>query len=207
MIKNSIDLKIIIVGDTSIGKTSIITRFTQDKFEEKPIATISPIFSKKVITINEIIFNVNIWDLPGQDRNPIATNSFVKDSNGIMYCCDVSDIKTRDNLKAWEETLSSKEEIENIPKIIIENKCDLLGDENKYLDNINGLRQFSSKLGCKNFFRTSAKNGYNVKEAIDYLINEIIKEIKENDIEYYKTKKRNTVRVKNQKARKNVKCC
>ena len=206
MKQNSIDLKIIIVGDISVGKTSIITRFTKDKFEEKPSATISPVFSKKVIKINEIFFNVNIWDLPGQDRNPIATNSFVKDSNGIMYCCDVNNIKTRDNLTAWEETLKSKEAIENIPKIIIENKCDLLGDENNYQDDINSLRKFSKILGCKNFFRTSAKNGYNVKEAIDYLINEIIKEIKEEDIEYYKTKRRDSIIVKKQKEN-NKRCC
>ena len=175
---NSIDLKIIIVGDQSVGKTSIITRYTEDKFDENTIVTISPLFSKKIIKINEIFFNINLWDLPGQDRNPVATNSFAKDSNGIIYCCDVKESKSRDNLTAWEETLSSKEAIENIPKIIIENKCDLLGDENKYQDNMNGLRQFSSKLGCKNFFRTSAKNGYNVNESINYLINEIIKEIK-----------------------------
>ena len=204
---NTLDLKIIIVGDTSVGKTSIITRYTEDKFEENTKATISPIYSKKIIKNNEITFNINIWDLPGQDRNPVATNSFVKDSNGIIYCCDVQERKTRDNLTAWEETLKSKEAIEKIPKIIIENKCDLLVDENNYDDDINSLRKFSKVLGCKNFFRTSAKNGYNVKEAIDYLINEIIKEVKEEDIEYYKTKKSNTVYIKSQKSKSNTRCC
>ena len=204
---NTVELKIIIVGDVSVGKTSIITRYTEDKFVENTITTISPICSKKIIKNNEIIFKVNLWDLPGQDRNPIATNSFAKNSNGIMYCCDVSDIKTRNNLKAWEETLESKEDIENIPKILIENKCDLKGNENDYNDDINSLRHFSKKLRCKNFFRTSAKNGYNVNESINYLINEIIKEIKEEDIEYYKEKKRNSVQVKKLKSRTNAKCC
>ena len=114
---------------------------------------------------------------------------------------------TKDNLKAWEETLSSKEEIENIQKIIIENKCDLLGDENKYNDDINNLRRFSKQLGCKNFFRTSAKNGYNVNEAIDYLINEIIKEIKEVDIECCELKKRDTLHIKGEKSKTKVRCC
>ena len=204
-----IDLKIIIVGDCSVGKTSIITRYTQDKFEEKTTATISPIVSKKIIKNNESSFNINLWDLPGQDRNPIATKSFVKDSNGIIYCCDMENSTTKDNLKAWEETLSSKEEIENIQKIIIENKCDLLGDENKYNDDTNNLRRFSKQLGCKNFFRTSAKNGYNVNEAIDYLINEIIKEIKEVDIEHHKLEKRDTLHIKREKPKStsNAKCC
>ena len=206
MSKCPINLKIIISGDRTVGKTSIIARYTEDKFDENTIVTISPLFSKKVLKINEITFNINLWDLPGQDRNPVATNSFVKDSNGIIYCCDAKESKSRDNLTAWEETLSSKEAIEKIPKIIIENKCDLLGDENSYQDDINSLRQFSKILGCKNFFRTSAKNGYNVKEAIDYLINEIIKEIKEEDIEYYKTKRRDSIIVKKQKE-DNKSCC
>ena len=204
---NSIDLKLIIVGDCSVGKTAILTRFVDDKFEENPTVTISPIFSKKIVKSEGIIFNINLWDLPGQDRNPIATNSLAKDSNGIIYCCDISNSLTRDNLKAWEETLKSKEAIEKIPKIIIENKCDLFGDENNYNDDLNSLRQFSKKLGCINFFRTSAKNGYNVKEAIDYLIYKIIKEIKEEDIEYYKTNKRNSVKVKKQKSIDGPKCC
>ena len=113
-----------------------------------------------LIKINEINFNIHIWDLPGQDYNPVATNSFAKDSNGIIYCCDISNNLTRDNLKTWEETLNSKEAIEKIPKIIIENKCDLFGDENNYNDEIYSLSLFSKQLGCKNFFRTSAKTGY-----------------------------------------------
>ena len=157
MSKCPINLKIIISGDRTVGKTSIIARYIEDKFDENTIVTISPLFSKKVLKINEITFNINLWDLPGQERNPVATNSFVKDSNGIIYCCDITNNLTRDNLTAWEETLSSKEAIDKIPKIIIENKCDLLDDENSYQDDINGLRQFSKKLGCKNFLEQVPK--------------------------------------------------
>ena len=205
---DTIHLKIIIVGDSSVGKTSIIQRFIEDKFIPDTIATISPITFKKIIQNNGIIFQINFWDLPGQDKNPIATGNFARDSKGIIYCCDANNPKTREHLKSWESTLQSKAEIENISKIIIENKCDLLEEnEEQRNENINALRKFSKELGCINFFRTSAKLGDNIDDAINYLINEIIKGIKEEDILYYQERKSNTIKKIKTNSRSGVGCC
>jgi len=178
----TIHRKIIIVGDSATGKTSIIERYINNKFSTN-LATIVPHYYSKIIKSNENIFHINIWDLPGQDRTPILTLQFAKDTQGIIYCCDATNITTRNNLKIWEADLKSKENIENIPKIIVENKCDLLGEESNYNDDINSLRLFSKELGCKNYFRTSAKLGYNIDDAVEFLINEIIKDFKENYLE------------------------
>ena len=163
------------------------------------------------IKSNENIFHINIWDLPGQDRTPILTLQFAKDTQGIIYCCDATNITTRNNLKIWEADLKSKENIENIPKIIVENKCDLLGDESNYDNNINSLRLFSKELGCKNYFRTSAKLGYNIDDAVEFLINEIIKDLKENHLEDNQEQNNNKkLTNKNNKKNnndKNMKCC
>ena len=177
----TIHRKIIIVGDSATGKTSIIERYINNKFSTN-LATIVPHYYSKIIKSNENIFHMNIWDLPGQDRTPILTLQFAKDTQGIIYCCDATNITTRNNLKIWEADLKSKENIENIPKIIVENKCDLLGDESNYDNDINSLRLFSKELGCTNFFRVSAKLDFNIKEAINFLINEIVKKIKEEDL-------------------------
>ena len=168
------DLKIIIVGDYGAGKTSIIERFTKGTYIENRVYTISPEFSTKVINSNNIFFRINFWDLPGQDRNYSLTRVFCKDSNGIIFCCDVSNENSRENLKKWNDAIKNIYDIKNIPKIILENKCDLLKDEKHYNDNIEPLRQISDELDCINFFRTSALNGYNIKKSIDYLINECI---------------------------------
>ena len=177
---DNIYIKIIIVGDSGTGKTSIIERYVTNKFSNAK-ATVVPHFYNKIFKSNEKIYQINMWDIPGQDKVPIVTLQFAKDTQGIIYCCDATNIETRNNLKSWDDGLKSKKDIENISKIIVENKCDLLGDENNYNNDINSLRLFSQELGCKNYFRTSAKLGYNIDEAVEFLINQIINDLKEND--------------------------
>ena len=181
----TVHLKVIIVGDMDTGKTSIIKRYLYDKFDNNNNSTIAPELKTKIIKINGINYNINFWDLPGQDRNAFISGNFARDTDGIIYCCDVENKKSMKNLKKWEEALKSKENIDDITKIVIENKCDLKGNESQYNDNSSALRSISNELECSNFFRTSALNGYNVKTSIEYLINEIIKKIKIEDIEEY----------------------
>ena len=184
-ITTEVHLKVIIVGDMATGKTSIIKRYLYDKFDSNNNPTIVPELKTKIIKINGINYNINFWDLPGQDRNAFISGNFARDTQGIIYCCDVENKKSMENLKKWEEALKSKENIDDITKIVIENKCDLKGNESQYNDNSSALRKMSNELECSNFFRTSALNGYNVKTSIEYLINEIIKKIKIEDIEEY----------------------
>ena len=181
----TVHLKVIIVGDMDTGKTSIIKRYLYDKFDNNKNSTIAPELKTKIIKINGINYNINFWDLPGQDRNAFISGHFARDTDGIIYCCDVGNKKSMENLKKWEEALKSKENIDDITKIVIENKCDLKGNESQYNDNSSALRKISNELECSNFFRTSALNGYFVKTSIEYLINEIIKKIKIEDIEEY----------------------
>ena len=201
----TIHLKIIIVGDSGTGKTSIIKRYTTKEFSDT-LATIAPTYYSKIFESNGNKFQINIWDLPGQDRTPIIQSHFARDIEGIIYCCDVTNTQSRDNLKVWENELKSKEDIENVKKIIVENKCDLLGDESNYNYDINSLGLFSKELQCLNFYRTSAKLGYNIDEAIEYLIDQIVKDLKEKEIkEQYKPN--NKKKLSNKKTDKNMQCC
>ena len=193
-------LKIIIVGDSGTGKTSIITRYIKQTFEPNNKATIVPLYSSKVLTINGNKYQFNIWDIPGQDRNPVVTRSFAQDTQGIIYCCEVK--KTKESLKSWEESLNSFTDTKEIPKIIVENKCDLLGDESFYNEDINILRETAKKLECFKFFRMSALNGYNVNGAFNALMNEMIKNVKIKGIE-----RRNSFKLRNNRGSTNAKCC
>ena len=193
-------LKMIIVGDSGTGKTSIITRYIKQTFEPNNKATIVPLYSSKVLTINGNKYQFNIWDIPGQDRNPVVTRSFAQDTQGIIYCCEVK--KTKESLKSWEESLNSFTDTKEIPKIIVENKCDLLGDESFYNEDINILRETAKKLECFKFFRTSALDGYNVNEAFNALINEMIKNVKIKGIE-----NSNKIKLSNKRKSTNAKCC
>ena len=174
--ENTKNFKIIVLGNIFSGKTSIIKRLTENKFENDPKATKSPNCVTNVYEINGKFVNFNIWDIPGQDRKPVITKTFAKGADGIIYCCDIKDITSREDLKKWEENLESIEDIEKIPKILIENKCDLLGnDESKYNKDIDDLNIFGENNNLNKCFRTSALTGFNVEESINFLINEIVK--------------------------------
>ena len=180
------DIKIIIVGNLSTGKTSIINRYMKDNFEEHCRATIAPEFSFKIIKINGINFRLQFWDLPGQERVPIVTSLFCKDSNAVVFCCEVKNDKSRKDIIKWVKTLSDNIDLENIPKILVENKCDLFGDEEKYNEGIEELKEFSNNNNFSGCFRTSALNGYNIENAIKFLVNEIINSFDEEDINSYR---------------------
>ena len=203
-VKNKIELKLIIVGDVATGKTSIINRFINNTFEDNSITTIVPNYSNKVITINDTIYYINIWDIPGQDRNPIVTRSFANGTNGIIYCFEVNNVNSGINLNNWEESLKSFEDIENVPKIIIENKSDLIENEIDFNNNVNFLKERSEQLSCLNFFITSAKTGSNINDAMYFIINEMIKNNKEENVQIYNQIKLNKNKNTNPNAHR---CC
>ena len=174
--QRSRDLKIIIVGDSGTGKTSFVNQYILNKFEEVYQATIATQFSSKILEIDNVIYRLQFWDIAGQDRSPETTKIFCKDSNGIVICCEVNDKKTRENTKKWKHSLEQNINLENIPVIIIENKCDLLGDkEEDYNKDIDDLKKFCEENKINNCFRTSAMKGYGVEESMSYLIKEILK--------------------------------
>ena len=180
------DLKIIIVGNLSTGKTSIINRYMSNNFDPNCRTTIAPEFSYKVVKINGINFRLQFWDLPGQERNPVVTSVFCKDTNAVIFCCEVNNEKSRKDILNWEESLKNNIELEQLPRILIENKCDLLGNEENYNKDIEELKKFSEDNNFSGCFRTSALNGYNVEKAIKFLIDEIVNLLDEEDIQSYR---------------------
>ena len=200
-----IDIKIITIGNLSTGKTSILNRYVNKSFNEHSRATINPEFSYELIKINGAIFRIQFWDLPGQDRSPALTSVFCKDAHGIIFCCEVNNNKSREDLIKWEQSLNNMRDISNIPKILIENKCDLLG-ENNYEEGLDELKKFANDNNFSGSFRASALNGYNIDTAIKFLINEIVKTLNEDDVRTCKdldSKKINKKELKNH----NQKCC
>ena len=156
--KHSRDLKIIIVGDSGTGKTSFVNRYILNKFAGNYQATIATQFSSKILQINDITYRLQFWDIAGQDRNVATTNIFCKNANGIVLCSEINDKRTLEN-------------------------TDLLGNESEYNKDVEELKEFGKKNGVVNCFRTSALNGYGIKECMDFLIKEIIKVTDFTDIE------------------------
>ena len=206
------DLKIILIGNASTGKTSIVDRYVNNVFREKKKATISPDFSYKLIKKNGIIYRLQFWDIPGQDRSPALTSIFCRDAHGFLFVCDCLVEKSRKDILNWKKSLADNIDISNLPGIIMENKCDLLGEEKDYEKGIEELKTFSEENNLYGAFRTSALNGYNIEKGINFLIDEVIRIInteEKNDINNeINNKKEEVKKVKlTDNNEKSNKCC
>ena len=173
--KGSKDIKIIIVGNSGTGKTSFVNKFIHNKFAQTYSPTIASQFSYKIVKIKDKIYRVQFWDIAGQDKNPETTRVFCNNTKGIILCCEVNKNQTRDDTIKWKESIEKNIDLEKIPIILVENKCDLMGDdESKYNKDLEQLNIFGENNKISKCFRTSALNGFNVEESINFLINEII---------------------------------
>ena len=208
------DLKVILLGNVSSGKTSIVDRYINNIFQEKKRATISPNFAYKLIKKNNIIYRVHFWDIPGQDRSPQITSVFCRDAQGFIFCCDALVKKSREDIITWKNSLENILDLSDIPLIILENKCDLLGkEENDYNKGVEELKKFSDENNFLGAFRTSALNGYNIENGINFLVDEIINKIEKEEEENKKMNKienggRKSIKLNEIKeSNNNKKCC
>ena len=152
----------------------------QERIEEAIAPSLIVILARE-IAVQELLEAINLLDcFPGQDKRPALTSIFCKDSHGIIFCCDALVEQSRNDILTWIKSIKEFIDISDLPMIIMENKCDLLGDENDYNKGIEELKSFSDNNNFLGAFRTSALNGYNVENAINFLVDDIINKIENN---------------------------
>ena len=127
-----INLKILILGDSSVGKTTLLLKYVDGYFPTIYVATIGVEYKVKKININGININLQIWDTAGQERFRGITKNFLKGADGIIYTYDITNKSSFDSLKNW--IMTAEETVEGFKKIIIGNKIDLKEREIKKND-------------------------------------------------------------------------
>ena len=160
-------LKICFVGNSNVGKTSIIRRFINNKFDEEKIAsTISVNFENKKLKIDPYTeLNMQIWDTAGQERFRSLTASYLRESNGIFIVFDLSDKKSFDDLISWFEEINKAEiNQKNCVKIVIGNKLD---SKDKEVDN-DTAKKLAEENGMK-YLPVSAKDGINIVSMFEIM--------------------------------------
>ena len=165
--KPELKFKILIIGNTAVGKTSMILKYVDNEFPEAHMATIGVEFKNKTIETNKYKVTLNIWDTAGQERFRSLTKSFFNNANGIIFVYDITKEETFEGVKNWmRETEPYKFE-----SILCGNKLDLQGLRKVKYDT---LKEFGLKKKMV-VFETSAKTGQNLQEAFEKLADLIIK--------------------------------
>ena len=99
--KPELKFKILIIGNSAVGKTSMLLKYTENRFPEAHIATIGVEFKVKIIETDKYKVQLNIWDTAGQERFKSLTKSFYNHTNGIIYVYDITDYETFEGVKSW----------------------------------------------------------------------------------------------------------
>ena len=190
MAQNNYDyaLKILVIGDKYVGKTSLIHRFSKGNFLELNEFLIIE-FEIKIIKIDDKLIKVQTWDACRPNDPFWISNSIYRGMHGIVITYDITDKQRFINLRKWIDEIISEAPIDT-RIILVGNKCDLSNE--REVTEEEG-KKFADEFGML-FFETSAKTGYNVNFAFETLIEDIIKHFKhieEREITLKKDDKRN----------------
>ena len=163
--------QLLIIGDSTVGKTSIITRFANGTFDSNYLATVGlDNFTKDEIIDNKTI-RIKIWDTAGQERYKSLTKGFFRNAEGVMLVYDVTNSETYENLKYWMQSIKNNlgENMGEIPIIIIGNKIDCQERE----VSVEEAENFWKDQGFP-YFETSAKTRENIENTIKFLVKKVI---------------------------------
>ena len=173
--------KIVMIGDSGVGKSCILLRFADDKFNENFYATIGVDFRFKNITVDNksvklqivrkiiILINIIQWDTAGQERFKTITSAYYRGAHGILIVYDVSDKKSFNHIKDWLEDINKYTD-NNPIKLIIGNKCDLVNEKQVTEED----KKMLKKQTGIDIIETSAKNSFKITEAMEMITKKLI---------------------------------
>ena len=154
--------KVLLLGDSDVGKSSLILRYTEETFNSKLVNSIGVDFKMKKKEIDGKIIKVQIWDTAGHERFRSITYSYYRGANAIIIVFDLSDKKSFINIIEWLKQIE-KHAKENVFKFLVGNKSDLI-DERKVT--YEEAKQYADEHDLP-YIETSAKEGININELFD----------------------------------------
>ena len=162
--------KLILLGDSGVGKSSLLSRYMDEEFVPNQPCTVNADYKIKAMLIDEFSsVQMTIWDTCGQERYRAITRGYFKDAHGIILVYDVADKRSFSDLDIWLEEIKKNTVKEDISIILVGNKIDL--KDSKAVSTEQALAK--AKEWDIPLMETSAKDATNVKEAFHYLLREM----------------------------------
>jgi small GTP-binding protein len=160
--------KLLIVGESSVGKTCMLLRFADNLFESDFLSTIGVDFKVKEISVDSKRVKLQIWDSAGQERFRNITSSYYRNSSGIIIVYDVTNMDSFEKVVDWIQEV--RRYVPTVPLIIVGNKSDLVEERQVSTENGEELAQRQGLI----FLETSAKTNTNIEAAFERLSKKLI---------------------------------
>ncbi|CDO97632.1 unnamed protein product [Coffea canephora] len=192
--------KLLLIGDSSVGKSCLLLRFADDSYVDSYISTIGVDFKIRTVELDGKTIKLQIWDTAGQERFRTITSSYYRGAHGIIIVYDVTEMESFNNVKQWLNEIDRYAN-DSVCKLLVGNKCDLV--ENKVVDT-QTAKAFADELGIP-FLETSAKDSINVEQAFLTMASEIKKKM--GNQPSASKKATSTVQIKGQPIEQKSNCC
>mmetsp|Transcript_53480 Transcript_53480/g.48089 ORF Transcript_53480/g.48089 Transcript_53480/m.48089 type:complete len:204 (+) Transcript_53480:164-775(+) len=161
--------KLLLIGDSGVGKSCLLLRFSDDSFTTSFITTIGIDFKIKTVEIDGKRVKLQIWDTAGQERFRTITTAYYRGAMGVLLVYDITDEQSFLNIRNWMRNIE-QHATENVKKILIGNKADC-NDERVISET--RAQELANEYGIK-FFETSAKSDINVYESFVTIAKDIV---------------------------------
>ena len=166
--KNTIEVKVVLLGDQSVGKSSISQRYVKNVFTGTHVATVGGAYlQQKVVLNNGVAIKLHLWDTGGQERFRSMTNLYYRDANAAILTYDITNEQSFTSLNFWLKELKYKIDNEGMILCLAGNKCDVGDDERKV--EYNRAKMFAEENNMM-FYETSAKNDVGIKDLFNGLL-------------------------------------
>lgn len=162
-----LQIKLLMIGDSAVGKTSLLLRYANDTFSSTFITTIGIDFKIKTIDLDGKRVKLQIWDTAGQEQFRTITRSYFRGAQGIVLVYDITDRGTFNSVRSWMSQIADHADAQ-VNRVLIGNKCD--HEAARQVSTEEGSR-LADEYGVK-FFETSAKNDINVNECFTTIARE-----------------------------------
>ncbi|XP_018011276.1 ras-related protein Rab-10 [Hyalella azteca] len=201
MAKKTYDLlfKLLLIGDSGVGKTCILFRFSDDAFNTTFISTIGIDFKIKTIELEGKKIKLQIWDTAGQERFHTITTSYYRGAMGIMLVYDITNPKSFDNIAKWLRNIDEHAN-KDVEKMILGNKCDM--EDKRVIPKEKG-EDIAAEHGIR-FLETSAKANINIEQAFLELASAILSKTPGRDPAQQPD---SNVRINAQREKPSQRCC
>ena len=168
------EIKVILLGNSGVGKTSIINRYIYNKFDQNSETTLGSTYFTKEIEKDNILYKLNLWDTTGQEKYHSITNLFIKGSHIVVLVYSVDSLSSFEGLEYWYNSIKENLEGNNYVLAVVGSKSDLIKDEDEVISE-EEAKQFAKDRKAKFKLVSSKEDPEGINNLFESLLNELIR--------------------------------